>query len=104
MVLGDDFGKLCVTSWTQGPQWVLGHCSPWELSSQVPSRLFLSLVGERHGTWQRVLLQQRICVVMMHRQNLVQLHTHLHGITIEDTLVSLILDMLYYFAVLWPSG
>lgn len=43
-------------------------------------------------------------MVMMHRQNLVQLHTHLHGITIEDTLVSLILDMLYYFAVLWPSG
>lgn len=34
IVLGDAFGQLCVTPWTQGPQWVPGHCSPWELNSQ----------------------------------------------------------------------
>lgn len=74
IVLGDAFVLLTPGMW--GPEWIPGHCSLWELSCAVLSRLFVSLVGEWHRTWQRELLQQGIAVLVIHRQNPIQLHIH----------------------------
>jgi len=76
---------VLVTPGTQNLWWIPGRCGLCELSCAVLSRLFVSLVRGRHGTWRRELLQQGFAVLVIHPQNPVLLPILVGILTIRVT-------------------